>query len=104
MKDIVYTRKFVGKDGQERKEYITVGYLFEKEGKTSILMKPWINISALSNDKGEVWLGVYDHKAREKSENKAENKQDNALYKGAEQVKAMQEIVNPKTEGEDVPF
>lgn len=103
IKDIVYTRKYTDQKGQERKEYITVGYIFEKDGKTSILMKPWINVSALSNDKGEVWLGVYDHKTKEKNENKAENKQDNGLYKGAEQVKAMQEIVNPQPEG-DIPF
>ena len=107
MKDIVYTRKYTDQKGQERKEYITVGYLFEKEGKTSILMKPYINVSALSNEKGEVWLGVYDHKTREKNENKAENKYENqpdkSVYKGAEQVKSMQEIVNPQAEG-DIPF
>lgn len=103
IKDIVYTRKYTDQKGQERKEYITVGYIFEKDGKTSILMKPWINVSALSNEKGEVWLGVYDHKTKEKNENKTEKKQDNCLYKGAEQVKAMQEIVNPQPEG-DIPF
>ena len=34
MKDIVYTRKYTDNKGQERKEYILVGYMFEKEGKT----------------------------------------------------------------------
>lgn len=64
MKDIVYTRKYLGQDGQERKEYITVGYMFEKEGRISLLMKPYINLSALQNEKGEVWLGAYEHKAK----------------------------------------
>lgn len=64
MKDIVYTRKYVGQDGQERKEYITVGYMFEKEGRISLLMKPYINLGALVNEKGEVWLGTYEHKAK----------------------------------------
>lgn len=68
IKDIVYTRKYTDQKGQERKEYITVGYIFEKDGKTNILMKPWINVSALANDKGEVWLGVYDHKTREQKQ------------------------------------
>ena len=64
MKDIVYTRKYTDQKGQERKEYITVGYMFEKDGRTSILMKPYINLAALTNEKGEVWLGVYDHKPK----------------------------------------
>lgn len=99
MKDIVYTRRYTDQKGQERKEYITVGYMFEKDGKTSILMRPWINISALTNEKGEVWLGVYDHKTKEQ-------KTDKNLYKGAEQVKVVQEAVNQQTEPEtdDTPF
>lgn len=64
MKDIIYTRKYTDQKGQERKEYITVGYMFEKDGRTSILMKPYINLAALTNEKGEVWLGVYDHKPK----------------------------------------
>lgn len=64
MKDILYVRKYVGQDGQERKEYITVGYMFEKEGRISLLMKPYINLGALQNEKGEVWLGAYEHKTK----------------------------------------
>lgn len=64
MKDILYTRKYTGQDGQERKEYITVGYMFEKEGRITLLMKPYINLSALANEKGEVWLGAYEHKSK----------------------------------------
>ena len=64
MKDIVYTRKYTDKNGAERKEYLTVGYIFEKEGRQLILMKSYINLSALTNEKGEVWLGVYEHKSK----------------------------------------
>lgn len=77
MKDIVYTRKYMDQKGLERKEYITVGYLFEKEGRTSILMKPYINVSALTNEKGEVWLGVYEHKKKTVDAAKTENTQAN---------------------------
>ena len=64
MKEIKYTRTFTGKDGQERKEYILVGYLFEKDGRQSILLKNYINPAALANEKGEVWLNVYDAKPK----------------------------------------
>lgn len=106
MKDIVYTRRYKDQKGEERKEYITVGYMFEKDGRTSILMKPYINVSALTNDKGEVWLGVYDHKTKEQ---KAEQKAEGTLYKGAETVKVVQEAVNPQPmtttdNNDDVPF
>lgn len=76
MKDIVYTRKFIGKDGQERKEYITFGYLFEKDGKISILLKSYINPAALQNEKGEVWLNVYEHKQKAGEPPKTANKTD----------------------------
>ena len=65
MKEIKYTRSFIGKDGQERKEYILVGYLFEKEGRQSILLKNYINPAALANERGEVWLNVYEPKPKE---------------------------------------
>ena len=105
MKDIVYTRRYKDQKGEERKEYITVGYMFENDGRTSILMKPYINVSALTNEKGEIWLGVYDHKTKEQ---KFEPKQESNLYKGAQTVKVVQEAVNPKPAQEDdngdVPF
>lgn len=105
MKDIVYTRKYTDQKGQERKEYITVGYMFEKDGRLSILMKPYINVSALTNDKGEVWLGVYEHKTKEQ---KAETKPENIPYKGTQTVKVVQEAVNPQPpqedENGDIPF
>ena len=87
MKDIVYVRKYTDQKGQERKEYITVGYMFEKEGRTSILMKPYINPAALTNEKGEVWLSVYEHKTKEQKQAK------NVEYKG-EGVATMAEVVN----------
>lgn len=103
MKDIVYTRKYTDKNGVERKEYLTVGYIFEKEGRQMILMKNYINLSALTNEKGEVWLGVYEHKSKT-ADNVAKS-----LYKGAETVKAVQSAVNPTIEAEkeinsDLPF
>lgn len=106
MKDIVYTRKYTDQKGQERKEYITVGYMFEKDGRLSILMKPYINVSALANEKGEVWLGVYEHKTKEQKAEKTE-KTENNLYKGAQTVKVVQEAVSPQpAQGDesDVPF
>ena len=105
MKEIKYTRTFTGKDGQERKEYILVGYLFEKDGRQSILLKNYINPAALSNERGEVWLNVYEPKPKENKE-----KAEKPIYKCAEQVQVMAEAVNntaPSTEpkqDEDVPF
>ena len=107
MKEIKYTRNFIGKDGQERKEYILVGYLFEKDGKLSILMRGYINPAALQNDKGEVWLNVFEHKAKEA---KTQDNVSKTLYKGAETVKSMAAAVNqepsqePKMDEADVPF
>lgn len=108
MKDIVYTRKYTDREGQDRKEYINVGYLFEKDGKMTIRMKPWINLSAMANEKGDVWLSVYDHKTKEQPQ-KEEPKND--LYKGAEAVQVVQQAVQqsapqPMTEGpeDDIPF
>jgi hypothetical protein len=74
MKEIKYTRTFTGKDGQERKEYILVGYLFEKDGRQSILLKNYINPAALANEKGEVWLNVYEHKQKSTETQKTPNK------------------------------
>ena len=102
MKEIKYTRSFIGKDGQERKEYILVGYLFEKEGRQSILLKNYINPAALSNERGEVWLNVYEPKPKENA--------PKTLHKGAEQVQVMADAVNNTApsqdtkQEEDVPF
>ena len=106
MKEIKYTRTYIGKDGQERKEYILVGYLFEKEGRISILMNNYINPAALANEKGEVWLNVYEPKQKENAPNAPKT-----LYKGAKQVQAVADAVNhkypsqePKQEDIDTPF
>ena len=104
MKDIIYTRKYTDQNGVESKEYINVGMLFEKEGRMSIKLKGFIKLSAIQNEKGEVWLNVYEHKPKTK-----ENEQKTA-YKGAEQLQVMAEAVNntspsqePKQD-EEVPF
>lgn len=97
MKEIKYTRSFIGKDGQERKEYILVGYLFEKEGRQSILLKNYINPAALANEKGEVWLNVYEHKQKTAETPKTANKQDNKtdLYNTTEPtVDEVSKVVN----------
>lgn len=91
MKDIVYVRKYTDKEGNERKEYLNVGYVFEKDGKTSILMKSYINLSVFSDEKGEVWLAVYDHKPKNAKETQP-------VKKETEQAEA------PKNDDEDIPF
>lgn len=94
MKEIKYTRSFVGKDGQERKEYILVGYLFEKDGRQSILLKNYINPAALANEKGEVWLNVYEPKP----------KAEKPIYKGQSTVDALTDaLLRSKDPAKDVP-
>lgn len=107
MKDIIYTRKFIDKNGVERKEYINVGMLFEKEGRQSIKLKGFINLASLQNENGEVWLNLYEHKSKE---TKTQDNGPKTLYKGEETVKAMSDAVNtneqqqePKND-DDVPF
>lgn len=119
MKDIVYTRKYTDQKGQERKEYITLGYMFEKEGRLSILMKPWFNLSALANEKCEVWLSVYEHKSKGQESQKSQSKQGNQLYDEEPTVATVTAVVNEgkqyaekwaemskknKSEEEDTPF
>lgn len=122
MKDIIYTRKYTDQKGQERKEYIVLGYIFEKEGKMSILMKPWINLGALSNEKGEVWLNVYDHKSKtqDNTPKLQNNTQEVKVYNTEPTVATVSAVVNEgkqyaekwaemakgnqKEETDDVPF
>lgn len=94
MKDIVYTRKYNDQKGQERKEYITVGYMFEKEGRTSILMKPYINLAALTNEKGEVWLGVYDHKPKTQTANTTKTELTHKEVLPEPTVDAVSQVIN----------
>lgn len=113
MKEIKYTRTFTGKDGQERKEYILVGYLFEKDGRQSILLKNYINPAALANEKGEVWLNVYEPKPKETKE-KSE-KAEKPIYNGQSTVDALtdallrskdpaKEVQGTQDISEDTPF
>ena len=122
MKDIIYTRKYTDQKGKERKEYITLGYIFEKDGKMSILMKPWINLGSLANEKCEVWLNVYEHKPKtQENTQKLQNKpQETQLYDAEPTVATVAEVVNEgkqyaekwaemakgnqKEETDDVPF
>lgn len=90
MKDIVFVRKYTDREGNEKKEYINLGYIFEKDGRISILMKNYINLSAFGNDKGEVWLSVYDHKSKNSKE--------------IPEVKKQEEVQVNEEKEEDVPF
>ena len=96
MKDIIYTRKYTDQKGQERKEYITLGYIFEKDGKMSILMKPWINLGSLANEKCEVWLNVYEHKPKtQENTQKLQNKpQETQVYEAEPTVATVAAVVN----------
>lgn len=96
MKDIIYTRKYTDQKGQERKEYITLGYIFEKDGKMSILMKPWINLAPLANEKCEVWLNVYDHKSKtqDNTPKLQNNTQEVKVYNTEPTVATVAEVVN----------
>ena len=101
MKDIIAIRKYTDKNGSEKKEYINVGMLFEKEGKTSVLLKNHINLGAFANEKGEIWLNVYEHKTADNG--------PKMLYKGSESVKVIQSAVKPVKEpkeeiSDEVPF
>lgn len=120
MKDIVYTRKYNDQKGQERKEYITVGYMFEKDGRTSILMKPYIDLAALTNEKGEVWLGVYDHKPKTQNATTTKTELSHKEVLPEPTVDAVTQVINEgkayaekwaemakgnqKEETDDVPF
>lgn len=67
IKDVVYCRKYQNKNGEEKKDYINVGSLFIKDdGRISVALKPWIDLSAFAKDGGDVWSQVYDRKEKGK--------------------------------------
>lgn len=113
MKELVITRKYQNKNGTEGKEYIKVGYLFETEGRQSILLKPYINFSALQNAQGEVWVNVYDSKPKAQTP-KTESEQSgytlpivdkNAVVEeGKAYAKKWKELAEGKGNTDDVPF
>lgn len=105
MKDIVFTRKYTDNKGTERKEYITVGYMFEKEGRISLLMKNYINLSALGNEKGEVWLAAYEHKQKTEQapKNEPAHTAQETVNQVAQAVGGRTGFDTPKSD-EDVPF
>jgi hypothetical protein len=111
MKELVITRKYQNKNGTEGKEYIKVGYLFETEGRQSILLKPYINFSAFQNAQGEVWVNVYDAKPKTP---KTESTQsgytlpivDNKAVaeEGKEYAKKWKELAEGTGNTDDIPF
>jgi hypothetical protein len=111
MKDIIYTRKYTDQNGVERKEYINLGMLFEKEGRQSIRLKGFINLAALQNEKGEVWLNLYEHtkKAAEtpKMDNRSEPTVDEisqVVNEGKAYAEKWQEMTEKENEAADLPF
>lgn len=61
IKNIVYGRKYTAKSGEEKTQWINCGTLFiNDEGKMSIKFNTYINPAAFVNEKGEVWLNVFD--------------------------------------------
>ena len=111
MKELVITRKYQNKNGTEGKEYIKVGYLFETEGRQSILLKPYINFSALQNAQGEVWVNVYDAKPKTPKTESAQSGYtlpivDNkaVVEEGKEYAKKWKELAEGTGNTDDVPF
>lgn len=69
IKDIVAGRKFITKNGEERTKWVTVGYLFIKDdGHFSLKLEDWVNPVAFRNEKGEVWLNVFDQKEKKEEQ------------------------------------
>ena len=103
MQDIVYTRKYTDRNGNEKKEYINVGYMFEKDGRISLLMKSHINLAAFQNEKVEVWLNVYEHKQKAdkpvKNGSSAVDMLTGALLRSKDPAEGVQ-----AENGEDIPF
>ena len=113
MKELVITRKYQNKNGTEGKEYIKVGYLFEMEGRQSILLKPYINFSSFQNAQGEVWVNVYDAKPKAQTQKKESEQSGYTLpivdknavvEEGKAYAKKWKELAEGKGNTDDVPF
>ena len=66
IKNIVAKTKYITKGGEEKIQWVTCGSLFIKDdGKMSIKFYPFINPSVFKDEKGEVWLNVFDIKKKE---------------------------------------
>lgn len=62
IKNIVAKQKYVNKSGEEKVRWINCGSLFIKDdGKMSIKFNAFINPSAFKDEKGDVWLNVFDN-------------------------------------------
>lgn len=91
IKNIVAKQKYVNKSGEEKIRWINCGSLFIKDdGKMSIKFNAYINPCAFKDEKGDVWLNVFDN-----DKDKAE---------APTQAGAKIEGNNPPQESEDVPF
>lgn len=65
IKNVVAKVKYTVK-GEEKTQWVNCGTLFIKDdGKMSIKFNPFINPCAFKDEKGEVWLNVFDVKKKE---------------------------------------
>ena len=69
VKNIVAGIKYQ-KDGEDRTQWVNVGSLFIKDdGKMSVKLNGYINPLAFKNEKGEIWLNVFDKKGENAPKN-----------------------------------
>jgi len=77
IKDVVAGRKYTTKEGEEKTKWVTVGKLLIKDdGHFSLKLEDYINPSAFKNEKGEVWLNVFD----QRSENATKTSEKKGAY------------------------
>ena len=63
IKNIVAKMKYTTKQGEEKVNWVNCGSLFIKDdGKMSIKFTPYIIPLAFADEKGEIWLNVFDKK------------------------------------------
>lgn len=66
IKNVVAGRKYITKNGEEKTRWVNVGKLFIKDdGHFSLKLEDYINPGAFKNEKGEVWLNVFDEKPKD---------------------------------------
>lgn len=65
IKNIVAKMKYTTKTGEEKTQWVNCGSLFVKDdGKMSIKFNSYIIPVAFADEKGEVWLNVFDKQAK----------------------------------------
>lgn len=96
IKNIVAGKRYINKSGEEKTQWINVGKLFIKDdGKMTVKMNEYINLSAFRNDKGEVWFNVFEEKPSENGKPAQEQKPNQVVEDGkmyAEKFRKMAEL------------